>query len=110
MRPSVRILRILGCASAVWTAGCLQVPTGPSDVLTMDRPVGELRQQGVTVSSRGTEPRESLPFFSVQAQRLTINGDDVHVFEYPTETIATSAASTVAAAGTPIGTTQVTWI
>ena len=111
MRPSLRILRLLGFASAVWTAGCLhRTPAGPSGVFTMDRVVEELRQQGVTVSSRGTEPRDSFSFFSVQAKRLTINGDDVHVFEYATETVATSEASTVAVAGTPIGTTQVSWI
>lgn len=111
MRPSVRILRLLGFASAVWMAGCLhRTPAGSPGVLTMDRLVEELRQQGVTVSSRGAEPRDAFPFFSVQATRLIINGDDVHIFEFTTETIATSAASTVAAAGTPIGTTQVTWI
>lgn len=111
MRPRRQILKILGFASAVWTAGCLHsAPAGPAGVLTMDRLVGELSQQGVTVSRRGTEPRESFPFFSVQAKRLTINGDDVHAFEYATETIATNAASTVPAAGTPIGTAQVTWV
>lgn len=105
-------LRILGFASAVWTAGCLHgaPPTAPSGVLTIDRLVAELSRQGVTVSLRGTEPRDSFPFFPVQAKRLTIAGDDVHVFEYATETLATSAASTVPPAGTPIGTAQVTWI
>ena len=111
MRPRPPISRILGFASAVWTAGCLgSAPTGPTGVLTLDRLVGELARQGVTVSSRGTEPRESFPFFSVRAKRLTINGDDVHAFEYAAETVAMSAASTVPAAGTPIGTSQVTWI
>ena len=106
-----RSVTILGLASAVWTAGCLHTtPTPPSGVLTLDRLVGELRQQAATVASRGTEPHASLPFFSVRADRLTINGDDVHVFAYATETIATSEASTVAASGTPIGTTQMTWI
>ena len=111
MRPSARILRLLAFAVAVCTAGCLhKTPTGLSGALSMDRVVEELRQQGVTVSSRGTEPRDSFPFFSVPAKRLIINGGDVHVFEYPTEALAMSAASTVAAAGTPIGNTQVTWI
>jgi hypothetical protein len=111
MRPSVRSLRLLAVVGAVCTAGCLhKTPTGPLGVLRMDRLVEELRQQRVTVSRQGAEPRDAFPFFSVQPTRLTINGDDVHIFEFTTETIATSAASTVAAAGTPIGTTQVTWI
>ena len=76
----------------------------------MDGLVADLRQQGVTVSSGGSEPRESFPFFSVQAKRLRINGDDVHVFEYATDAVATSEASTVSPSGTPIGTVQATWI
>ena len=111
MRPSVRTLKLLACAGAVCAAGCLlRAPTGPSGVVTLDRLVEELRQQGVAVSSQGAEPRDTFPFFSVQATRLTINGDEAHIFEFTSETVATSAASTVAAAGTPIGTTQVTWI
>lgn len=110
-RPSVRTLRLFASAAAVCAASCLhKTPTGPSGVLTMNHLVEELRQQRVTVSSLGREPRDSFPFFSAQATRLIINGDDVHVFEFTTETIAMSAAATVAAAGTPIGTTQVTWI
>lgn len=97
-------------AAAMCTAACLNSATGPSSGSTFDRLVGDLRQQGVTVSTAGNEPRDSFPFFSVQAKRLRVNGDDVHVFEYTTEAIATSEASTVAPSGTPIGTTQATWI
>ena len=107
----MRMLKALGLAGAVCAAACLhRTPTGPSGGLTMDRVVDALRQQGVTVSSQGTEPRDAFPFFPVSAKRLVINGDDGHVFEFGTESLAASAASTVGAAGTPIGTTQVTWI
>ena len=95
----------------VCTAACLDnASIGPSRVLTLDGLVQDVRQQGVTVTSAGSEPRESFPFFSVQGKRLIVNGDNVYVFEYTTDTVATKEASTVAPSGTPIGTTQTTWI
>lgn len=103
-------MRFVGFAAAVCTAACLDASMGPSRGVTMDGLVGDLRHQGVTVSSGGNEPRESFPFFSVQAKRLRINGDDAYVFEYTTDAVATSEASTVSPSGTPIGTTQTTWI
>ena len=104
-------MRFVGFAAAMCTAACLNsASTAPSHGVTLDGLVGDLRKQGVTVSTAGNEPRDSFPFFSVQAKRLRVNGDDVHVFEYTTEAIATGEASTVSPAGTPIGTTQATWI
>ena len=104
-------MRLVGFAAAVCTAACLNnAPTGPTGGLTLDGLVGDLRHQGVTVARAGSEPRESFPFFSVQAKRLRINGDDVYVFEYSTDVVAKSEASTVSSSGTPIGTTQTMWI
>src|SRR5262245_30357496 len=108
MQPSVQILRLLAFAGAVFATACLhKAPTRPSDRPTLDSLINALRQQRVTVSRLGTESGDAFPFFSAQTTRLVLNGEDVHVFEYPTETIATSEALTVAPAGTPIGTTQV---
>ena len=111
MRSIARTGLVVGFAVAVCTAACLDnASIGPSRVLTLDGIVQDLRQQGMTVASAGSEPRESFPFFSVQGKRLIVNGDNVYVFEYVTDTIATKEASTVAPSGTPIGTTQTTWI
>ena len=104
-------MRFVGFAAAVCTAACLDNGSmGPSLAVTIDSLVGDLRHQGVTVSTGGNEPRESFPFFSVQAKQLRINGDDIYIFEYATDVIARSDASTVSPSGTPIGTTQTTWI
>ena len=111
MPSALWTLKFLALGWAVSAAACLHTtPTGFTGDLTAKGVVQSLRQQGVTVSIRGTEPRDSFPFFPVPATRLVVNGDDVHVFEFETQALADSAASTVAAAGTPIGTTQVTWL
>jgi hypothetical protein len=85
-------------------------PTGPSDSLTRSRLTQELRSQGVGVAESGVQPAAAFPFFSTQAFALTLNGDNVHVFEYATRALAATDASKVAPAGSPIGTTQVTWV
>ena len=106
-----RKVRFVVLAAAVCTAACLDNGSmGPSVAVTIDSLVGDLRHQGVTVSTGGNEPRESFPFFSVRAKRLRIDGDDAYIFEYTTDAAATSEASTVSPSGTPIGTTQATWI
>lgn len=85
-------------------------PSGPSHLPASRGLAQELRSQGLTIAEGGIQPPASFPFFSAPALRLTVNGDDLHVFEYPNKTLATTEASKVAPAGTPIGTTQVTWV
>ena len=55
-------------------------------------------------------PRESFPFFSVDARRLVVNDESVHVFQYPTADMAIEEANRVAPSGSPIGSTQITWV
>jgi len=50
------------------------------------------------------------PFFSVKGRRLTVNGGDVEVFEYPSHVKATAEAARISSDGYSIGTTQVDWI
>ena len=102
---------VLVIAAVLPLVACDRTNTaGPSSSTAIDALVRGLQQQGVTTSSGGGEPRDAFPFFSVQAKRLVANGDDVHVFEYASAAAATSDAAKVPAAGTPIGTTQITWI
>jgi hypothetical protein len=71
----------------------------------------ELRSHGLTVTDAGIQPSASFPFFSAPGLRLIVNGDsNVHVFEYPTKALATTEASKVAPSGTPVGSTQITWV
>ena len=51
-----------------------------------------------------------MPFFSVPAARVLVNGKDVHVFEYATVSAADAEAARVSADGSSIGSTQVLWI
>lgn len=96
---------------AVAVSGCGSAsPAGPTD-LTSTTLTQELRSQGLTVAEAGRQAPASFPFFSAPALRLIVNGNNsVHVFEYPTRALATTEASKVAPAGTPIGSTQITWV
>jgi hypothetical protein len=107
------VSRKLMLIAAVLTtvAGCDHTnPGGPSSLQTTDGLVQALSKQGLVVVDRGTEPRESFPFFSIQSRRINAAGEDVHVFEYPTAAAMMSDAAKVSPTGTPIGQTQITWI
>ena len=67
----------------------------------------ELRNAGADV-----EPGANLsqPFFSVAGQILTVNGQDVQVFEYPNGDDARAEAANISPDGSSIGTSMVMWI
>ena len=69
--------------------------------------VDDLRAAGATVDPAGTI---SQPFFVPQGQLLTVNGEDVQVFEFDSTEEAATAASTVSADGSSIGTSIVAWV
>jgi hypothetical protein len=69
-----------------------------------------LRGVAVAVVPRGRESREAFPFLSPRAARLSIAGEDVHVFEYATADRAAEEASRIPPAGSPIGSHQIAWI
>ena len=87
-----------------------QSPSRSPALLTVAGLVRALGRQNVTVVSRGRAPLDAFPFLSVPATRLTVNGDDVHVFEYPTADGATRDAAKISPAGSPIGSSQIAWI
>lgn len=102
---------VLGVGFVLSSVGCAeQSPAGPSAVLTTDVLIRQLEQQGATVALGGDMPRDAFPFFSVNARRLLVNGEDVQVFEYPDDKAAEQEAARVGPTGSPIGTTQVLWI
>ena len=85
-------------------------PAAPSDLVSAQALVEMLKHVGAKVSIAEQMPRESFPFFAVNAQRLQVNGQSVHVFAYPDAAAAAADASRVTPSGTPIGSTQITWI
>ena len=84
-------------------------PAAPSALVSAQALVEMLEHVGAKVSVAEQMPRESFPFFAVNAQRLSVNGQSVHVFAYPDAGAAAADASLVAPSGTPIGSAQVTW-
>jgi len=102
--------RTFAMAALMLTSACgAGQATGPSDVTSIGILVAQLEQRGATVSLAGVMPRDAFPF-SVSAQRLLVNGEDVHVFEYPDAVSVERDAARIAPSGTPIGTTQITWV
>ena len=93
------------------TAGCGgQSPVAPPELVSAQPLIVSLENAGARVSIAEQMPRTSFPFFSVTAQRLLVNGENVHVFEYADTGAAAADAARVGPAGTPIGTTQITWV
>lgn len=58
--------------------------------------IGNLRQAGATVEPAG---EVSQPFFAVTGNIITVNGDDVQVFEYADAAAAEAEAAPVSADG-----------
>lgn len=84
-------------------------PAAPTALVGAQALAEMLEHVGAKVSIAEQMSRESFPFFTVNAQRLLVNGQSVHVFAYPDAPAAAADASRVAPSGTPIGGTQITW-
>ncbi len=91
-------------------AGCTaHSPAEPSELVNAQSLVRFLEHVGARVTVAEQMPRESFPFFRVNAQRLLVNGQNVHVFEYSDADSAAEDAARVAPSGSPVGDTQITW-
>ncbi len=66
-----------------------------------------LRAAGATVEPAG---EISQPFFSVKGNAITVDGENVQVFEYADTTTADAEAALVSPDGSSIGTTMVSWV
>lgn len=69
--------------------------------------VDALRAEGATVEPTGSIDQ---PFFSVQGQTITVNGEGVQVFEFESEAAAESAVDLVSPDGSSVGANMITWI
>ena len=92
------------CASL--SVSCAGSPTQPGDLDL----IAALRQQGAAVSHVETMPRTSFPFFSVNAERLSVNGENVHVFEHPSDGRAEREAQLISPDGSSFGSTAISWV
>lgn len=66
-----------------------------------------LRGRGLKVESAG---KVSQPFFSPEGSALTVNGENVQVFRYPSARAAEAEAKKVNADGTGAGTSMAMWV
>lgn len=66
-----------------------------------------LREAGATIIPGGEIEQ---PFFSVGGHALVVNGADVQVFEYRSQTEAKADAALVAPGGNSVGTSMMTWM
>jgi hypothetical protein len=92
---------------------CVSCGAGPTEPGGVDSPnslCAALQREGVTVTRPEQMPRSSFPFFSVNSERLLVNGESVHAFDYTNETTAEGEARLVSADGSSIGTTSVSWV
>lgn len=86
-----------------------QTPTTSHGGLVQDYVslIDHLRAQGATVTPTGDI---SQPFFSVSGHAISVNGEQVQVYEYADVNTADAAAAQISSDGGAIGTTQVDWI
>jgi hypothetical protein len=86
--------------------GTLVIPeTGPA--YTYNLLVDDLTTAGITSVPAGTLEQ---PFFDVAARVLTVNGEDIQVFEFADVQTRQTAEDTISAGGSMIGTSQITWV
>jgi hypothetical protein len=69
--------------------------------------IDHLRAAGATVVPKGSVTQ---PFFSVTGQVITVNGEQVQIYEYANEVDANAEAARISADGGTIGNTMVDWI
>ncbi|MCH7662887.1 MAG: hypothetical protein IH859_03345 [Chloroflexi bacterium] len=80
-----------------------QLPLGPATQVFAD----DLRAAGANVT---TGIRLTQPFFSVGGIVLTVNGEDLHVFEYPDEASAQSDAALISPDANTINGEEMAWL
>jgi hypothetical protein len=86
--------------------GTLVIPeTGPA--YTYNLLVDDLTAAGREPIPAGTLEQ---PFFDVAARVLTVNGEDIQVFEFADVQTRQTAEDTITAGGSVIGTSQITWV
>lgn len=101
------ILRLLGAALGAQIAGGPAGQTATREpVLDRLSLVDALRAAGASVGAAGEVTQ---PFFSVAGQIITVDGDEVQVFEYAAAPAAAAEAQQVAPDGRSAGTTRVAW-
>src|SRR5438067_411400 len=97
---------LIGCSST--NLGEVQAPRlSVTEPITYSSLIAALRSLGIRAEPAGGVDQ---PFFSVQANVLRINGEDVQVFDYSDAAAANAEATLVSPDGTSIGTSNLHWV
>ena len=103
----IGVLVLVGAGVAAILLGVTPASSQSSQVEDQADLVEALSANGMVVESGGTlEP----VVFSVEAQIIKVNGEDVQVLEYETEETMLGEAGAISPDGTAIGTSMVTWM
>ena len=82
-------------------------PEAARTLKDLDSLVGALKARGLSV---GRADGVSQPFFSVEGRALTVDGENVQVFQYPTAEAARKEAARVSPDGSGVGTSMMSWV
>ena len=107
-RIPFRLAMLLFAACAVATCGAAS-PVTP-DQNQLDLLVQRLRAQNAQVSLGDAVPKSDTPYFSVTATRITVDAEQVFVFQYPTSEAAAADAAVVSPTGQPSPTVSIMWV
>ena len=102
------LVRLAVAVSLLALGACAPVPTVEpgSGMDGLSVLVDALRAAGLDVE----EVREiRQPFLSVPGKVISVNGVEIQVFEYQDEAAMQAEAATIAADGSSVGTTMITW-
>jgi len=106
MKVKYFVLFISVIALLIYSVGCAgRDASGP--VTDYDSLVDNLRNAGATVEPAGEITQ---PFFSVKGNAINVNGEDVQVFEYNSQSTAEAEAALVSPDGSSIGTSLPFWV
>ena len=107
-----RLPLLVALGLAAWLAAACaggQTPTPPEAVPvgSFDEFVAAARSAGATAESAGTV---SQVFFEPEGKVVSIDGQDVQVFEFAGEEEVDAAVQSISQDGSSIGTSMVTWV
>ncbi len=103
-RTAAVTMVLIATSCAVYQASD-EAADGPID--SYDGLVAALLANGSTVDPAGPLTQ---PFFVPEGKLIKVDGNDVQVFEFPTEPDAQSAIESVSPDGSSVGTTMILWV
>ena len=110
MALAMFVVSLGGCIRNNPTAPGTNQPSPPSALLSTDVLVRALEGQGIRVVRIEQMPRQSHPYFSVAATRLSVSGENVYAFEYASAQAADRDAASITPDGYGVGNSHIDWI